>query len=80
MSRPTRIEPLRLNDGRVITPNPPTGGSWVVAADGALVPRDHATANRAGLDWIDTSAAPAVAPAAPTATASSPAVAVAPTK
>lgn len=63
MNRPTRIEPLRLPDGRVITPNPPTGGSWSTTADGALVPRDQATADRAGLDWVETVPMPAAAPA-----------------
>lgn len=73
MAQPTRIEPLRLPDGKVITPNPPSGGSWMHTTDGALQPRDKATADRAGLAWIEPVAAmpipapvvaPAVAPAA----------------
>ena len=40
MAQPTRIEPLPLPDGKVNTPNPPTGGSWQITADGALQPRD----------------------------------------
>ena len=81
MNRPTRIEPLRLPDGRVITPNPPTGGSWATTDDGALVPRDHATADRAGLDWVEPVPMPAAAPApapAPVKPAVTPSAAPAP--
>lgn len=76
-AQPTRIEPLRLTDGKVITPNPPSGGSWTITADGALQPRDRGTAERAGLAWVEPVAVmpspmpvvppavtPAVAPAA----------------
>lgn len=69
MAQPTRIEPLRLPDGKVVTPNPPTGGSWQITADGALQPRDEATARAAGLAWQ---------PAAPPAPAAVPAPEAAP--
>lgn len=62
MTLPIRIEPIRLPDGRVITPNPPVGGCWLITADGALQPRDKPTAKAAGLDW-PASAAPAPATA-----------------
>lgn len=70
MAQPTRIEPLRLADGKAITPIPPAAGSWAITADGALQPRDRDTAKRAGLDWVEpVVAAPAAvpAPAAPAA-------------
>lgn len=67
----TRIEPVRLPDGKLITPIPPCGGSWETTADGAIKPRDPATARAAGLDW-----APA-APAAPAPAVSAPAPAAA---
>lgn len=70
MAQPTRIEPLRLPDGKVVTPNPPTGGSWQITADGALQPRDEATARAAGLAWPTTPTAPAAVPAAEAAPAS----------
>lgn len=66
MSQPTRIEPLRLPDGKVIPPSPPCGGSWSLTADGALQPRDEATALAAGLGWppaVPVAVPPAVAPA-----------------
>ena len=69
MSQPTRIEPLRLPDGKVIPPSPPCGGSWSLTADGALQPRDEATARAAGLAWQ---------PAAPPAPAAVPAPGAAP--
>jgi hypothetical protein len=71
MAQPTRIEPLRLADGKTITPIPPTAGSWAITADGALQPRDRDTAKRAGLDWVEPAATAPVAapaPAAPAAT------------
>lgn len=71
MAQPTRIEPLRLPDGKVVTPNPPTGGSWLTTADGALQPRDEATARGAGLAWQPAAPpAPAAVPAPETAPAS----------
>lgn len=66
--KPTRIDPLRLPDGKVITPQPPTGGSWMVTADGALQPRDEATAKAAGLQW-PAPVAPVIAPVAAPAAA-----------
>lgn len=75
MAQPTRIEPLRLPDGKVVTPNPPTGGSWQITADGALQPRDAATARAAGLAWQP---AEPPAPAAVPATEAAPASGAAP--
>lgn len=69
MAQPTRIEPLRLPDGKVVTPNPPTGGSWQITADGALQPRDEATARAAGLAWPTTPTAPTAPAAVPAAEA-----------
>ena len=37
--------------GARVTPTPPSGGSWTIDAEGALVPRDKDTALRAGLAW-----------------------------
>lgn len=61
----TKIDPIVAADGERTTPTPPSGGSWTVDADGALVPRDKSTAEGAGLAWVDPAPAPVPAPAAP---------------
>lgn len=61
----TKIDPIKTEDGKLITPTPPSGGSWTVDAGGALVPRDKATAEGAGLTWPDPAPATVPAPAAP---------------
>lgn len=77
MSKPIRIEPVRLPDGKVITPNPPVGGCWMTTDDGALQPRDKETAAAAGLAWPEP-VAPVVPSVATAPVAPAPAAAKAP--
>lgn len=64
-----RIEPvIDPETGKPVELNPPCGGSWQRDADGGLLPADEQTAKAAGLQWGDTTAAPAEIVADPVTT------------